>query len=271
MIDMALLKREMCSAFCGGISINKVTAGYAVSTLFTDNNGDRLSFYIVQNEDGFRIEDDGSYLSHLVARDISIDKGNRAEALDQTLAAGNAFWDRDTYEIKSQPFAETSLPENMIKFTASLIQVRSLELLTKERIRSTFREEALTAIVRSFGTNVAVNENEPVDSDLSEFPSDAVIRPVQPSENSKTAAVYFVSNSEKLADALLLQQELMLMNRSDVAVVALIEDAEMSQISRRKFQRAQNRSVIMPIFRGDEKASMQMIGRQISVRLAAAS
>jgi hypothetical protein len=46
----------------------------------------------------------------------------------------------------------------------------------------------------------------------------------------------------------------------------LIEDAEMSQIGRSKFQRAQNRNVIMPIFRGDEDASMNMMGGRIGVR-----
>ena len=54
----------------------------------------------------------------------------------------------------------------------------------------------------------------------------------------------------------------------DFKVIALVEEPEMKNISGKKFQRAQNRSVIMPIFRGDEEASVLRIGR--TLRLAAA-
>lgn len=47
--------------------------------------------------------------------------------------------------------------------------------------------------------------------------------------------------------------------------MALIEDAEMSAISRRRFQRAQNRSIPMPIWLGDEEAAIKRIGRDLEL------
>jgi surfactin synthase thioesterase subunit len=89
------------------------------------------------------------------------------------------------------------------------------------------------------------------------------MRPLQNTQHSKIAAVYFVSSSERLSEALLLQQEVASQSRDDIAVVALLED--LTEIPRFKFQRAQNRNVIMPIFRGDEDASMNFIGSRIGV------
>ncbi len=58
-----------------------------------------------------------------------------------------------------------------------------------------------------------------------------------------------------------------LLKRNDFGVVALIEDPELKMISRRRFQRAQNRALAMPIFRGDEDAAITMIG--LKLKLAA--
>ena len=75
MIDAGSLQRRLCSAFNAAIEVSAVPAGYAVGTPFADSSGDRIGFYVVAGPDGCRVEDDGAYLSHLVASGIDIEHG----------------------------------------------------------------------------------------------------------------------------------------------------------------------------------------------------
>lgn len=79
--------------------------------------------------------------------------------------------------------------------------------------------------------------------------------------------MYFVTSNEKLNEALLLQMAAFQDRDAtpEFKVIALLEEPDMKAISPKKFQRAQNRSVVMPIFRGDEEASVLSIGRTLKL------
>lgn len=263
MIDAEALRTNLCKTFCSSIVVNPVPSGFAVSTVFSDRSGDPLGFYVVESGDGFRIEDDGEYLSRLVGSGIPIDQGSRGQLLDEILEQGGASWDRDTYEILSESFSESQLGPRLTSFLSAIIRVRDLELITREVVRSTFREDATTALKQRYGKVARFDDNEAVDRTLSEFPADLVIRPND--HSSKTGALYFVTSNEKLSEALLLQMEAERLKREDFRIIALIEDSEMRMLSKKKFQRAQNRSLSMPIFRGDEDAAVGRIGRDLAM------
>jgi hypothetical protein len=257
------LKRELCNMFCGSIDVRPVPTGLAVSSAFEDSAGDPISFYVTTMEDGFQIEDDGAYLSHLIARDIPIDEGTRGQLLDAILDQAGAYWDRDTYEIKSRTFPEKEVSRRSVDFLSSLIRVRDLELLTRNVVRSTFREDAAAAIHAQFDPVANIVEGEAINKEFAEFPADLVIRPSNAASGAVPGAIYLVNNNDKLNEALLLQMDAQLKKRTNFEVIALIEEPEMKMISRRKFQRAQNRALPMPIFRGDEDAAITMIGRKL--------
>lgn len=261
MINTEAIKANLCKTFCASISVNAVPVGFAVSTHFSDRSGDRLGFYVVETGDGYRIEDDGEYLARLVGSGIPIDQGQRGQLLESILDSANASWDQDTYEIKSRSFQEAELGQRLTTFLSALIRVRDLELLTRDVIRSTFREDATAALEDRFGTVARFDENQAIDRAFAEFPADLVIRPSQ--SDGKRGALYFVTSNDKLNEALLLKMEAERLNRSDFSIIALLEDSEMKGISRKKFQRAQNRSLSMPIFRGDEDAAVNRIGRDL--------
>lgn len=263
MIDAEILRGNLCKTFCSSIIVNPVPSGFAISTLFSDRSGDPIGFYVVDSGDGFRIEDDGEYLARLVGSGIPIDQGTRAQLLDAILKQGGASWDQDTYEIRSESFEESQLGFRLTSFLSALIRVRDLELLTREVVRSTFREDATAALEQRYGNFARFAENEAIDRKLSEFPADLVIRPN--AHSAKIGALYFVTSNEKLSEALLLQMEVERLERTDLRIIALIEDSEMRMLSKKKFQRAQNRSLSMPIFRGDEDAAVERIGRDLEI------
>ena len=263
------LRRSLCSNFCSGVSVNPVASGYAVSSVFEDNSGDRISFYITPTSDGFVIEDDGAYLAHLIAKDIRIDHGTRGQLLDAILSTAGAYWDKSTYEMRTPTFPESELSKRALAFLSSLIRVRDLELLTRENVRSTFREDAIRAIQRSMGHAAEFEEDSPVSNDMKEFPADLVVHPRD--AEAKTGAIYFVNTTEKLNEALLLRMEADRNSRRDFEVVALVEEPEMRLINRKKFQRAQNRDLVMPIFREDEDAATNLIRLRLRIPLGIAA
>jgi hypothetical protein len=262
-MNLLHLEKLLCSTFCGGISVNPVGAGYAISTAFEDDSGDPITFYLVNASDSFRIEDDGSYLSQLIAMDVPIDQGQRGQLLESILDSGGAYWDHDTYEIKTGEFDESEIPARVIKFLSSMIRVRDLELITREVIRSTFKEDAANAIEKAFGHDARFESDVPVSRDLGDFPADFVILPKRETQSVKHGAVFFVNSNERLSEALLHQFEVREKGNDKIETIALIEDPALRVISLKKFQRAQNRDLAMPIFRQDEDAAMDYMRRRL--------
>jgi hypothetical protein len=260
------LKKQLCNTFCGSINVRPVPGGFAISSAFEDQSGDPISFYLSASDDGFQIEDDGSYLSHLIAKDVPIDQGTRGQLLDAILNQAHAYWDRETLEIRSDTFPESEISRRVVDFLSSLIRVRDLELLTRDVVRSTFREDATAAIQKRFGSIAKFNQDAPVDQDFPDFPADLVVTPaLSAASAARAGAIYFVSASDKLNEALLLHMEAQHLKRTDFEIIALLEEPDMKMISHRKFQRAQNRSLAMPIFRGDEDAALNLIGRKLKL------
>lgn len=251
--------KQLCERFCSSVSVHPVPAGFAVSTAFSDQSGDRLTFYIVRSEDGLRLEDDGSYLSQLVANDVPLTQGTRSEILDAILDQSEAFWDKETLEIRTPDFPERELPQRAISFLSALLRARDLELFTRDNVRSTFRDDAIAAIQGAFGSSAQIEEDASI---MPEFEADLVLSV----PTGLRGAVYFVTSNEKLTEALLLQTEAQRLGvDQNLRVIALLEDADLRQLSRRKFQRAQNRGLVMPIFRGDEVAALSAIGSRLGL------
>lgn len=261
--------KTLCAAFCGAINVRPVPSGYAVSSAFSDSSGDKITFYLSETADGYQIEDDGDYLAHLIARDIPIGEGTRGQLLDALLEQGKAYWDRETFEIKSGSFPAKDLPNRTIEFLSSLIRVRDLELVTREVVKSTFREDVVSALLHRFGSNISIKDHGVVANDFAEFPADIVLQPASMVDGARPGAIYLISSNDKLNEALLAFQEKQMQGREDFSILALIEEPDMKVISRKRFQRAQNRSLPMPIFRGDEEAAMTRIARELHLPMRA--
>lgn len=261
------LKSRICSMFCGAINIAPLASGYAISSPFEDRSGDRIDCFLTPDGDGYHLQDDGSYLAELIARDIAIDQGTRGQLLDGILSEAKAYWNRETYEIKTECFSESDAARRIIDFISAMIRVHNLELITREMVRSTFREDAITALTQSFGRSAEFFEDKPISEDLQDYPVDLIIRPTSVESEAIPGAVYFVNSNDKLNEALLLQTEAKLQNLESFAVIAMLEEPNMKAISSKRFQRAQNRSLAMPIFRGDEHAAMELVARRLNLRL----
>lgn len=260
------LKGILSRTFCEAIEVRPVPMGLAVRSPFGDSSGDAVTFFVRETGDGYQLEDDGSYLPHLMASGIDIERGQRRQLLDNILASSGAYWDAETLEIKSRPLRD--IGDGAVSFLSALMRVRDLELLTKEVIRSTFRDDAIEAMGAVLGDTFTIEANAPLSAEFSENPADVVLTPKQ--GDGRKLGVFLVNNPTPFVEAELLHSEIERegLHHSFVAA-ALIEDmTKIQMIGTRRFQRAQNRGLPMPVFRGDESAAMLALSRA-SLRRAA--
>lgn len=232
--------------------------GLAVRSPFGDKSGDKVTFYVRETGDGYQLEDDGSYLPHLLASGIDFERGQRRQLLDNILASSGAFWDTETLEIKSDPVSNVG--DGAINFLSALMRVRDLELLTKEVVRSTFRDDAIDAMSSVLDQQFTIETNASLSPKFSENPADVVLTP---KSGGRKLGVFLVNSPTPFVEAELLHSEI---EREGLGRLfgsaALIEDMpKIQMIGSKRFQRAQNRGLPMPVFRGDENAAMLALSR----------
>lgn len=259
------LKEVLSKTFLDAIDVHSVPMGLAVSSPFHDGSGDPVTFYVREIGDGFQLEDDGEFLSHLVASGVDIERGQRKQLLDTVLSSSGALWDPETFEIRSLPTSDVA--SAAISFLAALIRVRNLELMTRETVRSTFRDDAIAAIEEQLGERFRIERNSPLDGDFSENPADLVLTP---HGYGRRLGVFLVNSPTPFLEAELLHSEIERQHASDrFEAAALVEDfTKVTTIGTKRYQRAVNRGLPMSFFRGDETASVQALAKA-SARIAA--
>jgi Domain of unknown function DUF1828 len=263
-MDIRSLEKSLCSSFCESITVNAIPSGLAVSAFLTDQSNDRIGFYVIEDADGIHLEDDGDYLSRLIAQGVEIDKGSRANFIESVLSRANAYVDPDTYEIKTHSFASDQIIKYVPDFLGALFRIRGVEYWTQDRVASTFKEDVYNALLEKLGSAANVSKDEIVDSAFQEFPCDIVL---SPKKEGKKTAVFTVSSNEKLTEALALKLETIVKGRDDIVVAAVIEAFPSPHISFRKYQRAVNRSVAFSIYQGEEDAAINRIIEASSIKI----
>ena len=258
MITADTLKGLLGRTFSESVDVRLAPAGLLVRSPFGDSSGDELSFLVRETGDGYQLEDDGAYLSHLVASGIDIEKGQRRQMLDGVLSASGAYWDPETYGIKSASSGD--LASASIMFMSALLRIRDLEMLTKDVVRSAFKEDAVEAMEIALGERFVIERNAPVAAELSENPADVVL---SPKGDGRRVGVFLVNNTTSFVEAELLHSYIEASGLQDrYSAAALIEDTDkLTAIGMRRFQRGVNRGLKTPIFRGDEAAAMNSLSR----------
>lgn len=232
------LQSALCRHFCADIRIIETTRGVMVSSGIVRDQGDRIGFEVVRGDNGYHLCDDGAFLADLEASGLNFATGGRQQFLDGVLRTGDAFWDRDSLQIRTETYEGEPDAGRLIRFLTALIRAHDVRFWTKERIESTFKHDASAALMKSLKNVANVNEKSAIDEGLGDFPADLVIRP---SSGGTNTAVYLVDTNDGLNEALTLWQEARLHNRGDVKVIAIVDDEKSGQLQRRKLRRMENR------------------------------
>lgn len=268
-MNSAELRSALCSTFCGDLTVREVPAGLAVSAMFEGADGDRLGCLVEKVGDGWRLSDDGAFLGDLEGYGVDVRRGNRAEFLARTLRVAGARVDLDTLQIVAVGDGELT-PEHLLRFLAAMSRAQDVAFWTKERIRSTFKEDATKALRAALGDAADIQGAAAVDETLAEFPADLIIRPRGGSGTGAVTAVFLVQAMDALQEALLLALELRAQRRPDIRVAALVEDGTLN-MGAAKAIRAVNRIDAISFYRHDEREAVFRIARTAVPDLAAAA
>lgn len=260
MIDTTALRESICKTFCGDLAVKTLPSGIAITTTFRDAVSDPIACFIEQDDDGWYMADDGHFLSDTVARGIDIQTGSRKAFLDRILVPSGAWCDLTNLEIRTHTQQAVPRPDDILQFITALVRALDVTFWSRERIKSTFKDDAYQALEERFAERADLSRSAPVDAAMQEFPADAVLRPRDHVGTSPTTAVFFVQVLDTMNEALMLWMEARDQHRSDIRVAALVEDANFN-LSSNKAQRALNRIDATAIYRGDEKAAIDRIER----------
>jgi len=258
MIDTDALKESLCKSFCADLSVKQLPSGFAVTTTLRDAVSDPIACFIERENGGWFMADDGQFLADTVARGIDIGTGSRKDFLDRILRPVGAWCDLTNYEIRTEANQTVPTPERILSFVTALARARDVTFWSRERIKSTFKDDAYKAIVDRLGGMAEIHRSAPADSTLVEFPADAIVRPLSSTgADALVTAVFFVQALDTLNEALMLWMEARQLHRP-VRVAALVEDGTIN-LSSYKAQRAFNRIDTTAFFRGDEAAAIDRI------------
>lgn len=251
------MKADLCRAFCDDINVTEVPAGLAVATAFRRDDGDRVMFYVMKDQDDLvRLEDDGATLQQLEAAGVDFETETRRRGLETLLSSVNAYFDADEGVIRTPPFPESELARNALDFVAVMIRMNDFLLLTQEKIASTFKEDAAARIRLAIGDRARIRENEPVSPKLSEVKPDMVIE----AGSRPPVAIFFGSSVARVNDAIFLHFAAIFEAKQEVSVIALLEDDHSVPNDLRR--RATNRLATVPVYRDDEDAAIGRIARE---------
>jgi hypothetical protein len=216
-------------------------------------------FFVINEAGGAtHLEDSGATIALLEGSGVSLDqKGARHAAFVELLEQHRAFYDDDAGVIRSASMALDQAAEASVAFTALMLRIHDLALLTSERVKQSWKDDALRDIHTRFDHLATVEENAPVTPRVGAIPADAVIRvPEKP-----PVAIILGTTNAKGLQALVLKMELEKYQGQDIPVVLLVERAKANPLSEGTQALAMSRLNGVQAYRGAETEALDAISR----------
>ena len=185
--------------------------------------------------------------------------------MERVSTPANAFADPETFEIHTRPFDGEPSGREVVEFLAALVRAHDVGFWSQERIRSSFVADVIAAMALRFDGMAVIDVDASVDVRFSDFPADAVIRPLH---HGHVTAVLIAQTIDKLTEAMLLAQELRIRQVRGTRVVAVIEDFKGFPLQGRKAQRAMNRIQGTVFYRGDEVVGLDRVAEVAELQAA---
>ncbi|NMG38981.1 DUF1828 domain-containing protein [Chelativorans sp. ZYF759] len=254
------LKEQICAAFCENVQISAFSGGLAISTPYQNFiSGDPIGIYALGPKAGvYRIVDNALTIALLEAEGATMDAATRRDALAQILEEHGAAYDEEMGEIFKDGVSEAHLSKAILEFSALLLRLNDLILLTIERVKNTFEDDVRTAIRDEMDKrHIRYVEGQPVSDDLSGFTPDMVFYP----DKRDPVALFIATNDAKLWQAMLLRIVADSEKHLPLSVIAVLEtDTSVTQKVRLQ---ADNRLDAVPRYRSGPSDTIQRIARVV--------
>jgi hypothetical protein len=252
------LQKEICAAFCDGLVVREVPVGYAISTPVSWFSGDTLSFYARIEGKRARLEDSGSLLFDLEGQGVDFSSENRMEILSALLQEHGVILSEDdglfcTEWVQMEQIAKLALP-----FLTFLTRVQDLLFLNREIVKSTFREDLISALEDAYSEN-SISFSEALIPSLPHYTVDIVVR----AQSGKIAAIFPATNDVNVLRAVLFSMEVQKHVVSDVVPFLIYESLDKAAITQQSREIAVNSDLIHAVWSGGQDEVIQKIQRNL--------
>lgn len=256
---MINMQQTLCQAFCGQLHVDKVKAGWLVTSPFTMPDGDPVRFYIMDGGgETVWLEDDGTQIGMLEAEGVSLDKGgSRREDFDFTLSSHDAHYDEQTGLICSNRMTRAEIGPAAVKFMALMMRIQDFALLSVDRVQNAWFEDVVRRIHQAYGNVATIEENVPVSREFGNWPADVVIR----KEGQQPTAIFLATSNSKGLQALVLKMELEKYQHVACSVILILERAVKTKLSEATYALSQSRLDRVLSFVGAEADMIDAVGK----------
>jgi hypothetical protein len=235
-----------------------VPAGFAVSTPYSNADGDPLLVYFVRDERGrWRLEDDGTQVPLLEANGVDLSGKSRGDAFDILLDEYGVQFNKDSRTLYSPPFPEAELGGAAVRFVGLLLRLQDLALLSPQIVRSTFREDALNAIHKAFAGRANVSDQALISDEFPGHEADVVIR----SPDAPPVGVYFATSEERALQALVVKMEMDKYREIATSIILLLEHAKTNPVKPPTLGLAMARLDAVVSFRDAQRDTLERIAK----------
>lgn len=253
------MKEVLCEAFCASLSVERVPSGFAITTPYVFDDGDPIILYAITIRDGiYRVEDAGVQIPMLEASGVTLRDGVRGQGFEALLKEYDLEFDSNEMVVRSAPTAEKNIGAIALKLLAFLLRLQDFALLTPDRVKQTWQEDALRSLHRKFDPIAQVEEHSPVVPDIPGLPADAVIRF---NSGGPPLAVFLGTSDAKGLEALVLKMEMESYQHTPAVVVLMVERAKQNPLRERTYAMAQARLNDVLTYRGAEPETLTALAR----------
>jgi len=249
------MKDILCRAFCDALEVRNIPSGYAITTPYAFDDGDPIIVYAMTVSAGiYRLEDAGVQIPALLGSGVNIGDGLRAEVFDALLREYDLAFDPDAMVVKSRDFAEAEIGSATLSLVAFMLRLQDFMLLTPERVKRTWQDDAIKSIHETFDSIGRVEEHAAVLPEARSIPADAVVH--FNAADTAPLAIFLATSDSKALQALVLKMELEKYQHKDVTVVLLVERAKQNPLREATYAMAQARLDEVLTYRGAEADTM---------------
>ncbi len=252
------MKEALCKAFCAALDVQRVPSGYAITTPYNFEDGDSIVIYAVTASEGvYHLEDAGVQIPMLEASGITLHDGTRGEGFEALLNEYSLTFDDKAMVVRTGTVREDDIGPAALKLIAFMLRLQDFMLLTPDRVKQTWQEDALRSLHAKFDGIARVEEHVPAVPEVP-VPADAVIRF---NSGAVPLAVFLATSDTKALEALVLKMELEKYQLTPCVVVLMVERAKQNPLRERTYAMSLARLDDVLTYRGAELETMSALAR----------
>ncbi|NLW77594.1 MAG: DUF1828 domain-containing protein, partial [Methanomicrobiales archaeon] len=170
---------------------------YRVFSPFMFHDGDHLALVLKREESGWVLSDEGHTMMHLSYRieykDLT--QGKRGEIIDSVLSK-YGIRDRDGEFIC--PIPDEQYGDALFQMVQGLLKVSDISFLSREHVRSTFRDDVLAYInaLPGLSGQVTWEWHDPIHDPEGMYPADGYFK-----ELNEPIVLFLLQNDDRVRDA----------------------------------------------------------------------